>query len=62
MSEFYTMPITTAKTNDSYIIPTSTHGSIFSNASHKHKQEDAKDMGEKKPGLGSKLKKIFHRD
>ncbi|GMM53066.1 hypothetical protein DASB73_040290 [Starmerella bacillaris] len=37
MSEFYTVPMQAARTNDSYVIPTTTNGTIFSHHSaHEH--------------------------
>lgn len=53
MSEFYTMPVTTARTNSSYIVPTTSAQSTFS--------VTAANTSTSGPSLGKKLSKFFRR-
>lgn len=59
MSEFYAMPIAAAKTNGSYVVPTTSNSSIFnlshSNTSHGN-LESHKDNK-----FGRKIAKLFGR-
>lgn len=53
MSEFYTMPITTARTNSSYIVPTTSASSTFSIS--------AANTSSGGRSLGKKISKFFRR-
>lgn len=60
MSELYLMPVSSAKTNGSYIVPTSSRNSFASN--RKTDMQDHSDRTEKKEhGFRKRLRSIFKR-
>lgn len=58
MSELYLMPVSSAKTNGSYIVPTSSRNSFASN--RKMDTQEHSDRTEKKEhGFRKKIRRIF---